>query len=198
MIEKGTVISGKTQLHHTIPRLLEVVASVEPDLATMLRRKHRLPREEDWYEGDGGQAMFDEVSGILSGAAAPYGLYFGSHPSGSAPLGFWPIPEDCAFWRQETASSLREADFAVDMPPTPHTMCGNCVMCIEAAAHPDNGPNVARLAVLLDAAEDAGFDSSKVQDDGTMTYGCSKCSVVIISGRACHETGCPSMTMEIS
>jgi hypothetical protein len=45
--------------------------------------------------------------------------------------------------------------------------------------------------------KDAGFDRSaghRMNGRLYMRIGCSACEVVIIMGKACHETGCPNST----
>ena len=37
-----------------------------------------------------------------------------------------------------------------------------------------------------------GFDRSKPLADGAVRVGCSQCAALVISGVACHETGCPN------
>lgn len=91
-IEQGTIIEGTTLLSLITPRMLSVVEEHDPKLAAEVRRKHRPLTgvvQEAWYFTDEGQAMYEELHGILNDLAAPYGLYFGGHPCDPADVGFW-------------------------------------------------------------------------------------------------------------
>ena len=51
-------------------------------------------------------------------------------------------------------------------------------------------------ARLLASIEAQGFDRSYVSADGGVRARCSQCEALVISGMACHETGCPNMVRD--